>query len=96
MKKIIYHILIFTLSRFKICKTEMLLVENKQVCTDELFFLENSAYQPRKGESRIRNPAFFWKTKLEEYRQGDEIYDKLDETQYEYMLYAFQQNFHDD
>ena len=62
-------------------------------CGNQLFFLENSAYQPRKGEAKIRNPAFFWKSKLVEYGMAEEIYEKLDEDRYEYMLYAFNPKF---
>ena len=58
-------------------------------CSNQLFFLENSAYQPTRGEHSIRNPAFLWKSKLEEYGMAEEIYEKLDEDRYEYMLYAF-------
>lgn len=62
-------------------------------CTDELFLLENPYYQPRKGDYRIRNPSFYWKNMLEAYGFAQENYEKLDETQYEYMFHASHPNF---
>ena len=62
-------------------------------CTDELFLLENQHYQPRKGDYRIRNPGYFWKSRLEEYGIAEEMYEKLDENEYEYMFHSVHPTF---
>ena len=46
-------------------------------CTKQVFFLENSAYQPQKGDTRIRNPGYYWKHNVILNGYGDEIYEKL-------------------
>ena len=62
-------------------------------CRNELFLLENSHYQPGKGDYKIRNPGFFWKSQIEIYNIGKEIYEELDESTYEYMFHAFHPKF---
>lgn len=62
-------------------------------CLNQVFFLENSAYQPQKGEYRIRNPGYYWKQNIIDYGYGQEIFDKLDETKYEYMFHAYHSSF---
>ena len=62
-------------------------------CTNKLFFLENPSYQPQKGEIRIRNPGYYWKQKVINYGYGKEIYEKLDESKYDYMFHSYHSGF---
>ena len=62
-------------------------------CTKQVFFLENSAYQPQKGDTRIRNPGYYWKHNVIFNGYGDEIFEKLDESKYEYMFHAYHPQF---
>ena len=62
-------------------------------CLNEVFLLENPHYQPTKGELKIRNPAYHWKKKIEHFKVANEIYEKVDENEYQYMFHAYHPRF---